>query len=138
MPITYSKATQSDAAGFAHCQIESFLEDKFYQAGFGLGPSSKPEDYQEQYDYRVERWKLRLQNTNIRWIKAMDDETGAVVGISGWELPEDRRSKNSIPGEEVKWPLSWNKEFLGLAEKRTDEILKANAIDSDRLWCKTH
>jgi hypothetical protein len=137
MSMTYSTATQWDAAGFAHCQLEAFLEDRFYQAAFRLTSESTQEDYQEQYDYRVKRWQHRLQNTNIRWIKAVEDATGTVVGISGWELPEARQSKNPVTGEDVKWPSNWDKEFLELAEKRIKEILKANSIDSDRLWCKT-
>lgn len=138
MSITYHKATPSDAEGFAHCQIDSFMEDRFYQAAFGLKPDSQQEAYQEQLGYRIKRWQNRLDNPDIHWIKAVDQPTGAIVGICGCEVPEARRQrKDSKPSEEVQWPSGWDKQFLDLAERRTEEILEATGVEKEKLWCKS-
>lgn len=141
MTITYSKAVPSDAEGFAHCQIEAFLEDRFYQACFGIFPNSESEILRENLDYRIKRWQNRFQNTNIHWIKAVDDATGIVIGISGWEVPRSRQIKVSTPGgdsiSDMRMPSSWDKDVLELAEKKAEVVLKANAVESDKLWCKS-
>lgn len=137
MSISYQSATPADASSFAHCQIEAFMEDRFYQATFGLTPTSPPEQIQENIEYRIKRYQQRLKQPHVHWIKAVDDSTGAVVGISGWEEPESRRAKSSgnSGGEELKWLSSWNKEFIEEYDKKLEEATKAALGDTKGHWC---
>ena len=137
MSISYQLATPADASSFAYCQIQAFLEDRFYQACFGLTPTSPPEQVQENIEYRIKRYQRRLKEPQVHWIKAVDNSTGAVVGISGWEEPENRRPKTSDEGdgEELKWPSSWDREWLGSYEREEDKLVKATLGETKDLWC---
>jgi hypothetical protein len=137
MSISYQLSTPADASAFAHCQIEAFMEDRFYQAAFGLTPTSPPEQKQENIEYRIKRYQRRLKEPQVHWIKAVDDSTGAIVGISGWEEPESRWPKASGEGgeKELKWLSSWNKEFIEEYDKKLEEATKAVLGDTKGFWC---
>lgn len=94
----------SDAPGFARCQMAAYREDKVYQIATGMKPDSTPEMFQENLDYRIKRWQLRLAKPNIHWTKAVDEGKGEIVGISGWEEPEARQLQYSRIDDDFEWP----------------------------------
>ncbi len=135
MTISYQTGIPADASSFAHCHVEAFLEDKLYHTLCNLTPTSPPQRYLENVNYRTKRFQIQLAHPHTYWIKAIDDSTSKIVGISGWEEPKVRwlNAPDKVV-EDLERPLSWNKEVIELYDKKFEEVNKTALGDTNDFW----
>lgn len=103
MSVSIKPVEAADIPAFARLQLEAF-------ASHPRTPMMWRKGYTDQvYTYHETKTAQSLHDPGCRLIKAVDDETGAMVGVSEITFALDvERNRNQKPaGEDVSPPENW-------------------------------
>ena len=140
MTISIQPATTQDAPDMVSVGTRAFADDLMNQAFFDPRKAT-PEQYEEFMKWRVERTHKRMGGLGALYFKAMDDSTGALLGVIGIAKPVEGQS--GPDADHALQATVTKPDFVnaGASEemmKKQEEMNKKWVGDRKDVWCKYH
>lgn len=139
MTIDIVPATPEDASTLVPIGLLAFSKDPLNRA-IEKYADLTPAQRSEHLQWRIGRSKLRMTGPRKHWFKAIDSETGNLVGYTGAAAPEKEeqpKTTTSILEHLTEAPATIDRELAAAAERELEEVKKRNVGDRKDLWCKS-
>lgn len=139
MAISILPATLADVRIMMPTGVKAFSSDPLNRAIENVDKAT-PEQRQDYLEWRIARNEKRMTGPGKHWFKAVDTDSGAIVGYTGIMAPE-AESVNGLPeGKEPELNAAtaaiMNKELYGEVERKLGEARERCMGARKDYWCK--
>jgi hypothetical protein len=130
--INILPATEQDAKDFAELTIVSNAQDMMFVYICPHDRNATVSQRSEHLRWRTKRMGNRMQSAGTYWFRAVDVQTGRVVGITGVIAPHcDKSGWTNEPSEAIDEELF--EECAQMIAQKKKELLG----DRGDVWCKS-
>lgn len=132
MTIAILPVTSEDVPEMIDVGMKAFAKDPLAQAAFNTATAT-PDQIEEYKQWRVDLARLRIAGPGKHYFKAVDEETGAIVGYAGLNGPDVKRlGHNAIPSPNF-YDLQIDEELRSKMQLTRDACISGR----EDLWCKS-
>lgn len=136
MSITILPALPTDAATITPIGVLAFANDVF-NARLAK-PNGTPAQHEEYLQWRIRRNERRMAKPGGTWFKAVDAETGEVVGCTGLQAPGPEEGEGEANGEvQEAEPEIFNGEFMREWHEAMEKVRKECMGERQDYWCES-
>jgi hypothetical protein len=132
MAIKILPATPDDAPELIDVGMKAFANDPLAQATFNVS-TAPPEQVEEYKQWRVGLSRLRMTGTGRHYFKAVDEDSGAIVGYAGLNGPDVER----VPHSAVERPSFYNIEVEEELQAKMKSTREQCISGREDLWCES-
>ncbi|KAM0719282.1 hypothetical protein Q7P37_005187 [Cladosporium fusiforme] len=139
MAITILPALPSDSATLTPIGLLAFANDPL-NAAMVKASTSTPSQLDEHLQWRIKRNERRMQGAGKFWFKAVDSETGEMIGYTGILAPEAGVKFNNVAvgagsvEAEGGMPEIIDREWLVVWEGIMEELKERHLKGRDDYW----
>lgn len=137
MTIEIVPASAADAPVLCPVGTLAFADDAL-NSHFGRPSQLTAAQNEESLNWRIHRFKARAEGEGKFWFKAIDSDTGAVVGYSGIFSPEAVKQKaGSISQAAEALPSFMDATVIGQFEEKLEAFKKKVLGEGgNEVWCE--
>ncbi|KAL1589293.1 hypothetical protein WHR41_02294 [Cladosporium halotolerans] len=133
MSITILPALPTEAATITPIGVLAFANDVF-NARLAK-PNGTPAQHEEYLQWRIRRNERRMAKPGGTWFKAVDAETGEVVGCTGVQAPGPEEGEGEANGEvQEAEPEIFNGEFMREWHEAMEKVRKECMGERQDYW----
>ena len=131
MAIKILPATPDDAPELIDVGVKAFANDPLSQAAFNIS-TAPPEQVEEYKQWRVGLSRLRMAGVGKHYFKAVDEESGTIVGYAGLNGPDVKQ----VPHSAVERPSFYKVEVEEELQSKMKSTREKCIGGREDLWCK--
>lgn len=142
MAITILPATPSDSAVLTPIGLLAFANDPLNQA-LVTTTTPTPAQQEEYVQYRIQRNERRMAGPGKSWFKAVDSDTGEVLGYTGILAPEQVKVLGGVvagsgpANADGPLPEILNREWVDVVEREFGALKKRHLDGREDFWCES-
>ena len=131
MAIKIVPASIDDAAEMIDVGMKAFANDQLAKATFDV-QSATSEEVEEYKRWRIGLSKLRMSGANNHYFKAVDEETGVLVGYAGLNGPDTEPVSHSA----IPRPKGLNSDVDDEFSEKQKSTRETYLGDRKDFWCE--